>query len=148
MIFYMQIETDEDVLWKPDIREENKDIAARGVKFMNWWISAILINISMYLIFYFDIRINRYASLGVIFPLIYQLNSGWVQGKKRRLRLLLIAVSCIKHSTHLETIAFRLWKARFLHSKLAVFFLFLQLSSSFSLWSFGIVLCSQYPNFF
>ncbi|ESQ29598.1 hypothetical protein EUTSA_v10023600mg [Eutrema salsugineum] len=30
------IETDEDVLWKPDIREENKDIAARGVRFMNW----------------------------------------------------------------------------------------------------------------
>ncbi|CAN6924367.1 unnamed protein product [Brassica oleracea] len=28
--------TDEDVLWKPDIREEDKDIAARGVKFMNW----------------------------------------------------------------------------------------------------------------
>lgn len=36
LIFYMQIETDEDVLWKPDIREEDQDIATRGVKFFNW----------------------------------------------------------------------------------------------------------------
>ncbi|KAL9860421.1 Phosphoglycerate mutase-like protein 2 [Arabidopsis thaliana] len=28
--------TDVDVLWKPDIREEDQDIAARGVKFFNW----------------------------------------------------------------------------------------------------------------
>ncbi|CAN8244862.1 unnamed protein product [Cochlearia groenlandica] len=28
--------TDEDVLWKPKTREEDKDIAARGVKFINW----------------------------------------------------------------------------------------------------------------
>ncbi|KAG5414703.1 hypothetical protein IGI04_002270 [Brassica rapa subsp. trilocularis] len=30
------VETDEDVLWKPEVREEDKDLAARGVKFMNW----------------------------------------------------------------------------------------------------------------
>ncbi|XP_010511105.1 PREDICTED: phosphoglycerate mutase-like protein 2 [Camelina sativa] len=35
-IEFSLIETDEDVLWKPNVREENKDIAARGVKFMNW----------------------------------------------------------------------------------------------------------------
>uniref|UniRef100_A0A1J3E745 Phosphoglycerate mutase-like protein 2 n=1 Tax=Noccaea caerulescens TaxID=107243 RepID=A0A1J3E745_NOCCA len=35
-IDFSLIETDEDVLWKPDVREEDKDIAARGVKFMNW----------------------------------------------------------------------------------------------------------------
>ncbi|EOA35468.1 hypothetical protein CARUB_v10020678mg [Capsella rubella] len=35
-IDFSLIETDEDVLWKPNVREENKDIAARGVKFMNW----------------------------------------------------------------------------------------------------------------
>lgn len=32
----LQVETDEDVLWKPEVREEDKDLAARGVKFMNW----------------------------------------------------------------------------------------------------------------
>jgi len=35
-IDFSLIETDEDVLWKPDIREEDKDIATRGVKFFNW----------------------------------------------------------------------------------------------------------------
>ncbi|KFK40904.1 hypothetical protein AALP_AA2G058400 [Arabis alpina] len=35
-IDFSLIETDEDVLWTPNIREEDKDIAARGVKFMNW----------------------------------------------------------------------------------------------------------------
>ncbi|KAL1194363.1 Phosphoglycerate mutase-like protein 2 [Cardamine amara subsp. amara] len=35
-IDFSLIETDEDVLWKPDTREEDQDIAARGVKFMNW----------------------------------------------------------------------------------------------------------------
>ncbi|KAG7649952.1 Histidine phosphatase superfamily clade-1 [Arabidopsis thaliana x Arabidopsis arenosa] len=35
-IDFSLIETDVDVLWKPDIREEDQDIAARGVKFFNW----------------------------------------------------------------------------------------------------------------
>ncbi|XP_010511104.1 PREDICTED: phosphoglycerate mutase-like protein 2 [Camelina sativa] len=30
------IETEEDVLWKPKIREENQELAARGMRFMNW----------------------------------------------------------------------------------------------------------------
>ncbi|XP_010548825.1 PREDICTED: phosphoglycerate mutase-like protein 2 isoform X2 [Tarenaya hassleriana] len=30
------IETDEDVLWNPDIREKKEEVAARGVKFMDW----------------------------------------------------------------------------------------------------------------
>lgn len=51
--FCLQVETDEDVLWKPEIREEDKDLAARGVKFMNWWISATLLYISIYLIGFF-----------------------------------------------------------------------------------------------
>jgi len=31
-----QIENDEDILWKPDIREENEEVAARGLKFLEW----------------------------------------------------------------------------------------------------------------
>lgn len=30
------VETDEDTWWKEDIRETNGEVAARGVKFMNW----------------------------------------------------------------------------------------------------------------
>ncbi|KAL8233792.1 hypothetical protein R6Q59_019892, partial [Mikania micrantha] len=30
------IENDGDVLWTPDTRERNEDVAARGVKFMKW----------------------------------------------------------------------------------------------------------------
>ncbi|CAK9148516.1 unnamed protein product, partial [Ilex paraguariensis] len=36
LIFHWQIESDADVLWKTDIRETNEDLAARGMKFMNW----------------------------------------------------------------------------------------------------------------
>ncbi|KAG6762537.1 hypothetical protein POTOM_033045 [Populus tomentosa] len=30
------IETDEDVLWKADVRESTEELAARGLKFLNW----------------------------------------------------------------------------------------------------------------
>ncbi|CAK7347311.1 unnamed protein product [Dovyalis caffra] len=30
------IESDEDILWKADIREKNEEVAARGQKFLNW----------------------------------------------------------------------------------------------------------------
>uniref|UniRef100_A0A6N2LUJ9 Phosphoglycerate mutase-like protein n=1 Tax=Salix viminalis TaxID=40686 RepID=A0A6N2LUJ9_SALVM len=30
------IETDEDVLWKADVRETTEELAARGLKFLNW----------------------------------------------------------------------------------------------------------------
>ncbi|GKV33521.1 hypothetical protein SLEP1_g42026 [Rubroshorea leprosula] len=30
------IENDRDVLWTPDVREKNEEVAARGLKFMNW----------------------------------------------------------------------------------------------------------------
>ncbi|KAE8666756.1 Phosphoglycerate mutase-like protein 2 [Hibiscus syriacus] len=36
LIFLWQIESDYDVLWVADIRERNKDVAARGMKFLNW----------------------------------------------------------------------------------------------------------------
>ncbi|XP_057867496.1 phosphoglycerate mutase-like protein isoform X1 [Cryptomeria japonica] len=35
-IDFSLVETDEDVLWKPDAREKEYDIAARGVAFLNW----------------------------------------------------------------------------------------------------------------
>ena len=31
-----QIESDADILWKPDVREKNEELAARGMKFLNW----------------------------------------------------------------------------------------------------------------
>ncbi|KAL7187340.1 hypothetical protein ACSBR1_037414 [Camellia fascicularis] len=30
------IENDADILWKPDIREKNEELAARGMKLLNW----------------------------------------------------------------------------------------------------------------
>ncbi|KAB1200415.1 hypothetical protein CJ030_MR0G007426 [Morella rubra] len=30
------IESDDDILWKPDIREKNEEVAARGQKFLKW----------------------------------------------------------------------------------------------------------------
>nr|CAN82045.1 hypothetical protein VITISV_026200 [Vitis vinifera] len=30
------IESDEDILWKANVRETNEEVAARGLKFMNW----------------------------------------------------------------------------------------------------------------
>lgn len=33
----VQIENDEDVLWKPDAREKNEEVAIRGMKFLNWY---------------------------------------------------------------------------------------------------------------
>lgn len=35
-IDFSLIENDEDVLWEADIRERNEDLAARGMKFINW----------------------------------------------------------------------------------------------------------------
>lgn len=33
---FVQIENDDDILWTPDIRERNEDVAARGQKFLKW----------------------------------------------------------------------------------------------------------------
>jgi len=35
-IDFSLIESDDDILWKPDIREKNEEVAARGMKFLNW----------------------------------------------------------------------------------------------------------------
>ncbi|KAK9690561.1 hypothetical protein RND81_09G137700 [Saponaria officinalis] len=35
-IDFSQIESDEDVLWKADVRETKPEVAERGIKFMNW----------------------------------------------------------------------------------------------------------------
>ncbi|XP_061351382.1 phosphoglycerate mutase-like protein 1 isoform X3 [Gastrolobium bilobum] len=35
-INFSLIENDEDILWKPDTREENEEVAARGLKFLEW----------------------------------------------------------------------------------------------------------------
>ncbi|OIW14566.1 hypothetical protein TanjilG_14952 [Lupinus angustifolius] len=35
-IDFALIESDEDILWKPDIREKNEEVAARGLKFFEW----------------------------------------------------------------------------------------------------------------
>lgn len=32
----MQVKDDEDSLWKADVRETKEEVAARGLKFMNW----------------------------------------------------------------------------------------------------------------
>ncbi len=34
--FPFQIESDEDTLWKADIRETKEELEARGSKFFNW----------------------------------------------------------------------------------------------------------------
>ena len=33
---FVQIENDDDILWTPDIRERDEEIAARGQKFLKW----------------------------------------------------------------------------------------------------------------
>lgn len=33
---FIQMESDEDTLWKADIRETKEELAARGVRFLNW----------------------------------------------------------------------------------------------------------------
>ncbi|PKI64857.1 phosphoglycerate mutase-like protein 1 isoform X2 [Punica granatum] len=35
-IDFSLIENDEDVLWKPDVREKDEEVAIRGMKFLNW----------------------------------------------------------------------------------------------------------------
>ncbi|CAL5332615.1 unnamed protein product [Camellia sinensis] len=35
-IDFSLIENDADILWKPDIREKNEELAARGMKLLNW----------------------------------------------------------------------------------------------------------------
>ncbi|KAJ1403656.1 Histidine phosphatase superfamily, clade-1 [Sesbania bispinosa] len=37
LIFLWQIESDEDDWWKANVRETKEELAARGVKFMNWY---------------------------------------------------------------------------------------------------------------
>lgn len=42
MLFYFnlvttQIESDEDGMWNADVRESDEELAARGMKFMNWY---------------------------------------------------------------------------------------------------------------
>lgn len=32
----LQIESDDDILWKLDVRELNEELAERGLKFLNW----------------------------------------------------------------------------------------------------------------
>jgi hypothetical protein len=36
----VQVEADEDVLWKPDERETDEEIAARGARFFQWLMQA------------------------------------------------------------------------------------------------------------
>jgi hypothetical protein len=33
---FVQLESDDDILWKPDIREKNEEVAARGLNFLKW----------------------------------------------------------------------------------------------------------------
>ncbi|XP_057469061.1 phosphoglycerate mutase-like protein 1 [Actinidia eriantha] len=35
-IDFSLIESDADILWKPDVREKDEELAARGMKFLNW----------------------------------------------------------------------------------------------------------------
>ncbi|XP_047328548.1 phosphoglycerate mutase-like protein 1 [Impatiens glandulifera] len=35
-IDFSQIESDADIMWKPDIREKNEDVGIRGMQFLNW----------------------------------------------------------------------------------------------------------------
>ncbi|PON59631.1 Histidine phosphatase [Parasponia andersonii] len=35
-IDFSLIENDDDILWTPDVREKNEEVAARGLKFLNW----------------------------------------------------------------------------------------------------------------
>lgn len=36
ILILIQIESDDDVLWKADVRETKDEVAARGMNFMNW----------------------------------------------------------------------------------------------------------------
>lgn len=36
-LFYFQIDSDEDIWWKASVRETKEELAARGLKFMNWY---------------------------------------------------------------------------------------------------------------
>ncbi|KAF5740120.1 hypothetical protein HS088_TW11G00185 [Tripterygium wilfordii] len=38
-IDFSQIESNDDILWTPDIREASEELAARGMKFLNWLLS-------------------------------------------------------------------------------------------------------------
>jgi len=38
VLILVQIESDDDILWKTDIREKNEEVAARGMKFLKWWL--------------------------------------------------------------------------------------------------------------
>lgn len=34
------MESDEDILWKADVRETKEEVAARGMTFMKWWLTS------------------------------------------------------------------------------------------------------------
>jgi len=36
-LFSFQIDSNEDTWWKTDVRETKEEVAARGLKFMNWY---------------------------------------------------------------------------------------------------------------
>lgn len=36
VLIFIQIESDDDVLWEADVRETKDAVAARGMNFMNW----------------------------------------------------------------------------------------------------------------
>jgi hypothetical protein len=33
---FVQLESDDDILWKPNIRENDEEVAARGLNFLKW----------------------------------------------------------------------------------------------------------------
>ena len=39
---FVQLESDEDILWKPNIRENDEEVAARGLNFLKWWLPILL----------------------------------------------------------------------------------------------------------
>lgn len=34
--FILQVESNEDILWKANVRETKEEVAARGLQFLNW----------------------------------------------------------------------------------------------------------------
>ena len=41
-----QVESDDDIMWTPDVRESDEDLAARGMRFLKWceWLSTLLMH--------------------------------------------------------------------------------------------------------
>lgn len=38
LIIHLQVDNDEDVYWKPDSRETDEQVAARGITFLKWYL--------------------------------------------------------------------------------------------------------------